>query len=136
LGVVITKADLGRPAIPMNRTALGAANLGAPIRFVGYGKSVANDAGSLGTRRSAWLTVSAVSTGLVGSQGGGKAFTCNGDSGGPGLVTLGGVPRIVGVNSHGNLTCSGTNWSTRVDTFAASFVDPYISKFDPAWKPL
>lgn len=136
IGVVITNGKLGRAPVPMNRTQLDDNDVGTPIRYVGFGMSKANDGTTTGTRRSAWLTMNWVTPGLIGSKSGGDAFTCRGDSGGPGLVSLDGVVRVVGVHSYGAFACNGTSWSTRADQFAESFVDPFIAKFDPGFAPL
>ena len=42
-------------------------------------------------------------------------IACHGDSGGPGLMTVGGVERLVGVSSRSDCTAVGTD--TRVDAF-------------------
>lgn len=133
--VVITKGALGRPPIPMNRIALKGADVGAPLRFVGFGQTDPNDPSSTGQRFQTTLSITSVLTNLIGSSGK-SSSTCRGDSGGPGLLLRNGVEYVAGVNSYGSISCTNWNYSGRVDVVAASFVDPYIKKFDPNFKPM
>jgi hypothetical protein len=68
---------------------------------------------------------------LVGFQDGTHTI-CEGDSGGPALMTLGGRELIVGVTSYGYQTCPPTmpGTDTRVDAYTA-FIDPLVNQFDP-----
>lgn len=134
LAVVITNGALGRPPLPMNRIALTSSDVGASLRFVGFGLTDPKDPASSGTRFQTTLTLTSVTSNLVGSSSK-TSSTCKGDSGGPGLLTRNGVEYVAGVNSYGSASCSGWNYSGRVDLFAASFVDPYIKKFDPGFQP-
>jgi uncharacterized protein (TIGR03382 family) len=59
--------------------------------------------------------------------------TCNGDSGGPAFMTLGGVEVIVGITSFGDSNCTQGS-DTRVDVFG-TFVDTYVQMFDPVATP-
>jgi hypothetical protein len=46
----------------------------------------------------------------------GEDGACNGDSGGPSLLQIGGVDYVVGVTSSGDIPCYATNTATRTDT--------------------
>ncbi|MDR7098475.1 hypothetical protein J2X04_000822 [Lysobacter niabensis] len=46
----------------------------------------------------------------------GEEGACNGDSGGPSLLQIGGVDYVVGVTSSGDIPCYATNTATRTDT--------------------
>ena len=133
IAVVVTKSALGRPALPMNRVALGQGDVGKPIRFVGYGQTKASNPDSAGRRYETTLSITEVSSKLIDSSSNSSA-TCNGDSGGPGFIKRNGVEYIAGVDSTGSALCNGANSSTRVDLFAKSFVDPYIQMYDPGFK--
>ena len=58
--------------------------------------------------------------------------TCNGDSGGPAFMTVGGKEVIVGLTSYGDVNCNMGGYDTRVDAYAA-FIDGYVSKADPGF---
>ena len=59
---------------------------------------------------------------------------CEGDSGGPALVSLNGVETIVGVISHGTVidSCKSSSFADRVDVDSA-FVDSYVNQYDPGF---
>jgi hypothetical protein len=46
----------------------------------------------------------------------GEDGACNGDSGGPSLLAIGGVTYVVGVTSSGDIPCYATNLATRTDS--------------------
>lgn len=46
----------------------------------------------------------------------GEDGACNGDSGGPSLLEIGGIDYVVGVTSSGDNPCYATNTATRTDT--------------------
>jgi V8-like Glu-specific endopeptidase len=88
------------------------ADLGAPLRHVGYGVE-AESGGETGTRRDATWPLDRLDADFLYSGGAG-AQTCLGDSGGPALLTRGGVERVVAVVSDGP-DCHSTGWDQRVD---------------------
>lgn len=51
---------------------------------------------------------------------------CYGDSGGPAFLTIDGVPTVAGVTRSQFRDCSGLSQWTRVDTYAAEFVVPFL----------
>jgi V8-like Glu-specific endopeptidase len=133
LGIVILKSATTIAPIPFNRTPLGQSMVGQPARLVGYGITNPNDTTGMtaGTRRQAPSKVNSVDQTLVGFEDGSHSI-CEGDSGGPGFMTMGGRELIVGVTSYGFQTCptSMPGTDTRVDAYT-SFIDPYVLQFDP-----
>jgi hypothetical protein len=113
--------------------------VGQSLRLVGYGSSGSLDPSdtSAGVKRQVTSPLSAVDREYL-------MFddvhhnTCEGDSGGPALAMVDGVETIVGVTSIGVNSsptyCDGQGWDTRVDVYA-SFVQPFIDKYDPAPPP-
>ena len=133
IAVIITSGALAQPPMPMNRVALSPADVGQPIRFVGFGRTDASKPESVGRRFQTTLSISLVTAKLVSSQGP-TSSTCKGDSGGPGLIKRNGVEFIAGINSFGPADCKGGNSSTRMDVFAQAFVDGFIKTADPGFK--
>lgn len=56
------------------------------------------------------------------------SMSCEGDSGGPVLVTLDGTEFLAGVASWGDRDCVQFAVNTRVDAFAADFIIPFIQE--------
>jgi hypothetical protein len=109
---------------------------GVTLHFVGYGitSTHANDAG---VKRFADIPVPAPHTSVCANvgydpqfqfcDGDGVHATCSGDSGGPAILALNGVPTIVGVTSFGSAaSCQAFGVDTRVDTYK-DFIDFQIS---------
>jgi V8-like Glu-specific endopeptidase len=114
----------------MNRAALTQAHVGQPVRFVGYGLSNAQTQTGAGTKRQTTTTLSGFDNVLL-QFNDGVHETCNGDSGGPAFMDLGGGGEvIVGLTSFGDVNCNQGGYDTRVDKMAA-FVDPYVQANDP-----
>jgi hypothetical protein len=90
--------------------------LGASLTYVGFGAARSNGGGS-GRKRSTTLTLQSVLPAVyVTEQTGGGV--CFGDSGGPGLLDVGGDQlRVIGVNStvFGNPSCEQYSTQIRVD---------------------
>lgn len=102
--------------IPLNESALTAADVGKPIRHVGFGITNPSGAGS-GVKREVTYNLRQVSRYTIESGANGKQ-TCQGDSGGPGFMTIGGVEKVVGVVSYGDQNCAYEGWDGRVDVAA------------------
>jgi secreted trypsin-like serine protease len=119
--------------IPINRAALGRANVGTAVRLVGYGN---NNGGSppefrgrgAGTKRQVTTRLVNVRNLLIG-VGDSNRGTCQGDSGGPAFMRIGGVERVVGVTSFGQAGCRGTSQFGRVDRQTA-FLDQFLGEND------
>ena len=105
-----TESDVA--PLPFRRAALGTGDLARPLRFVGFGLTEDNAAGVKmeGGTALRGLDPEFIRYGQV---------TCSGDSGGPAFLDNGaGVEELVGLTSHGPLSCSafGDSYSTRVDS--------------------
>ena len=131
--VVLRDAYAAADPVPMNRTALVIAELGSAVRVVGYGVSDATTQLGAGQRRTALVGLDGFDALLL-SLGDATHGTCNGDSGGPALMTLFGREVIIGVTSFGPVPCNGESHDTRLDTLIA-FVDGVIAMVDPSSAP-
>ena len=133
IGVVVLAEASGVP--PMTYRTEGLVGLSdMPVEFVGYGERKAGDQNSVGLKYHV--------TGAIGSsqpQGvyvytdpADPKLTCEGDSGGPGLLWDGGIQKIITVTSAGDQNCATFGWNTRVDDNAA-FLQSMIAKYDPTF---
>jgi secreted trypsin-like serine protease len=115
---------------PPSRVNLVAAHspLGTVITLVGYGTTQASSQGGFGIEYSVARTVVACSTVTTSqfSDANVLCYTqtdlkgqCNGDSGGPGIATIGGVAMVVGISSFGDDACTQYGADTRTDAEAA-----------------
>jgi Trypsin len=119
----------GIAPVVLNGIALGNANIGQPIRHVGFGVTddTTDDGG--GTRRTVTYPLNTIDAVLIYS-GAPNEQTCTGDSGGPGFMTLDGATEVeVGVVSDGpNCDLSEDGWDDRVDV-----VEDWIVSTTSAW---
>jgi V8-like Glu-specific endopeptidase len=129
IGVAILASPIATPPLTMNRAPLTAAMQGQPVRFVGYGLDNAAAQTGAGVKRTTTTTLTDFNSVLVHFSDG-THETCNGDSGGPAFMTIGGVEQIVGLTSFGDVNCNTGGYDTRLDAMV-SFVDPYIQANDP-----
>jgi secreted trypsin-like serine protease len=90
---------------------------GSTVRIVGYGLSSGLNAKGAGVKRMALTRLNRFDERLVETGGLTNARICNGDSGGPVLAVVGGVEKVIGVNSYGFALCLASGKSTRVDTY-------------------
>jgi secreted trypsin-like serine protease len=132
IGVAVTEAALSPTPVPMNRQALSKDLVGEPARMVGYGKTTADDTtgATAGQKREVATVMGSFTEKLVRFGRAGET-TCEGDSGGPGLMTLEGREVVVGVVSFGDQSCAELGVDTRVDVYADDFVQPFIDEIDP-----
>jgi V8-like Glu-specific endopeptidase len=108
----------------VNRSSSITALVGQAVRLVGYGLNNGSAQTGAGTKRQVSTRLNQV-TGLLLSIGNSSAETCNGDSGGPAFMTIGGVETLVGVTSFGQVGCTGGGYDTRIDIYS-SFIDQYV----------
>ena len=116
--------------IPIHRGPLPT-GFGIELFYVGFGQSNP-DGGGGGQKRSATLTLESlapVNYVTVQLEGG----VCFGDSGGPGLIDVGGTYEVAGVNSSvvgGTQSCLGRSVQVRVDTYQ-SWIDMVMGNGTP-----
>jgi V8-like Glu-specific endopeptidase len=122
--------------IPLNTSPM-TDHVGDTIRRIGFG-IYDRDTGDIdGKKREGSTTVTQVSTtGDWFLAGDDNLSTCNGDSGGPALLTIEETEYLAGVHSfgfdNGDTRCvPPNNGDTRVDLYADSFLRPYIDDNDP-----
>jgi MYXO-CTERM domain-containing protein len=116
-----------------NRQPLTEDMIDRPVTVVGYGDTtiqVPTRGG--GTRRSVTIPLVDFNRNWVMAGGGGQS-QCYGDSGGPMLMELGGVERVIGIDSwSAKNDCGGVEHNTRVDLLSA-WVDELVEVFVPGW---
>jgi uncharacterized membrane protein YgcG len=124
IGVVVMKEALGVEPLPIQRAPLGDAIVGSPARLVGYGQTKYKEPNA--TKHEATTVVAALGkddTVIVGDL---ERRSCVGDSGGPALVKMDGVERIIGVDSYTELTgCLEPAHYRRPDVYI-DFLDAYV----------
>jgi secreted trypsin-like serine protease len=136
VGVAILSAAAPVTPILMNRTALTNADVGQPLRLVGFGIDSGNDqqGSSAGTKRQVSTPLTSYDSLFI-DFGTAQKGTCEGDSGGPAFMTINGQEVITGITSFGPQGCNGDSTDTRVDTISVPFIDPYIQANDPGYTP-
>jgi V8-like Glu-specific endopeptidase len=123
-GIVILAQATTLAPLPFNAHALAASSTGAALRIVGYGLDDGVDQKGAGVKRQALTKMGSVEDTLI-EVGNSQKGTCNGDSGGPAFMKLGGVETIVGTTSYGDETCSDGGYDARVDT-DLDFIQPFL----------
>jgi secreted trypsin-like serine protease len=134
IGVVILQNAMPTTITPltMNRTSLDAPSMdGKQVRFVGYGLDNATAQTGAGVKRQTTTTMADHTASLLHFTDG-LHETCNGDSGGPAFMTMGGKEVIVGLTSFGDVNCAQGGYDTRVDALA-DWVDGYVRQVDPTF---
>jgi secreted trypsin-like serine protease len=134
VGVVVMQNAL--PAtikpLPYNRASIDAGFDGKAVRFVGYGLDNADQQTGAGVKRQTTTSLTDHSAMLLHFSDGAHE-TCNGDSGGPAFMSIGGQEVIVGLTSFGDVNCQQGGWDTRVDALA-SWIDGWVDKADPGFR--
>jgi V8-like Glu-specific endopeptidase len=133
IGLVVLDAPAPVPAMPIGRASLDGL-VGQPARMIGFGVTLA-DRVDAGTKRQLTTPVTDVTDQLF--SFGGERGICLGDSGGPTFMTIDGIEQVVGIHSFGDCREIGAlvGYDTRVDRYAASFIDPFIAANDPPPAP-
>jgi V8-like Glu-specific endopeptidase len=107
--------------IPWRRTPLPASFSGQNARLVGYGLNDGFNQTGAGTKRQVTVKIGSVTDTIL-QLGNFGATSCNGDSGGPALVTVDGQEQLVGVTSFGLVFCIGPGSYTNVGMWADEIV--------------
>jgi V8-like Glu-specific endopeptidase len=123
-GVVILEHATALAPLPYLHQPLAASAVGRMVRIVGYGLTSGTAGTGAGIKRQALTSLRAISDTLL-EVGNAQRSTCNGDSGGPAFMTVGGVETIVGTTSFGNAQCTDGGYDARVDTDLA-FIERYL----------
>ena len=103
---------------PINRDPLDG-EVGRAVTYVGYGVSNQDGESGSGQKRRAELNLAGVSYNVYLTEHANRGV-CFGDSGGPGLLNIGGQWRVVGINSAvtgADPPCLDQSYQTRVDSF-------------------
>jgi len=120
--VLLAEPASGIAPLPLLRAPIDDRLLGATLRIVGFGADRTKQEGT--TRLTAYLAATIV-------DGGGPSATCLGDSGGPALLSAGGVEYLAAVTSRGDAGCRAFAVRTRVDPYVADFIQPYVDATQP-----
>jgi hypothetical protein len=98
---------------------------GTPLRLVGYGRQSPDDHAPP-RKREGWALVGTLTPHTL-SLARDPAQPCNGDSGGPALVDVGGIEQLVGITSWGDKDCEELAVDVRADTVAQDFIAAYVA---------
>ncbi|MBK04491.1 MAG: hypothetical protein CL920_27660 [Deltaproteobacteria bacterium] len=136
--VILEKEVTITPTIPYNVKALDQTLVGQKLLFLGYGyiQSVPTVI-QAGRKYAADLPITSLSSLHLESYAPTQGI-CHGDSGGPVLMEVDGVLRVVAVNSYGvgnrapgyppRLECKGKGYSLRTDPYTR-FLTPLLTKY-------
>ena len=117
IGVVVLAQAAQVEPVALNTAALRNDVVGRSPLFVGYGITRGNR-DDAGVKRSVRIRVDQIMAGAFSYSQPGKN-TCNGDSGGPALLEMDGVTKLIGVTSYGDEDCTEYGVDARVDVHAA-----------------
>ena len=130
IGLVLLEEEAPPQVQPMrlNRGPIDQ-RVGEQVHLVGWGRT-SGEGDDFGVKREVMSALQGADA-LLMQYGSPTANTCQGDSGGPNFMTVDGVEVVAGITSFGNEGCDQYGVGTRVDTFAQTYVDPYVVKNDP-----
>ncbi len=101
------------------------------VTLVGYGR---DEHGRTGTRRFGTARVLETTSHHFRLEAE-PALSCAGDSGGPALVDVAGIERVVGVASYGGPSCAAVATYARLDIELSGFVRAGIAQLQPPSNP-
>ncbi|HEX4517667.1 MAG TPA: trypsin-like serine protease [Polyangiaceae bacterium] len=131
IAVIVSPTPLALTPIALNHDGLGSGDINTPVHVVGFGESDGNDPSTAGPRRSADTVIFGVDDEHIRLVN----VICEGDSGGPSIITKNGNTVVAGVHSFTTTpNCTSDGDDTRVDKYA-SFVDDAIDQADPGFLP-
>jgi V8-like Glu-specific endopeptidase len=115
----------GQPVIPALTPTEDKLAVGTAITVVGFGKTLTNAMNS--TRFMVDRQISSITANqFIYTQTDSKG-ACEGDSGGPALVSTSGGLRVAGITSFGDPNCTQEGASVRVSPVVTSFVQSFIN---------
>ncbi|XXX81609.1 trypsin-like serine protease [Sorangium sp. So ce134] len=126
VAVVILEEPVAIQPLPYNRAPVTEDRVGEPVRLIGFGDDH-EIWGFGGVKLHVSTIVNTVTPSLLG-LGDRDHHTCVGDSGGPALMDVNGVPTIVGVTSFGGVQAPSIctdGWDSRVD-ISLDFIDQLV----------
>jgi secreted trypsin-like serine protease len=124
IGVAILSAPTRVKPVPVNVDAIPGSAKGTSIRVVGFGESQAKSHDGAGIRRQTKLRLVDFDDTIL-ELDSNSGDTCEGDSGGPAIMRIGGVEKVVGITSFGRDGCDGPAFETRLDAYA-EFLSDYL----------
>ncbi|MGQ0505731.1 MAG: S1 family peptidase [Myxococcaceae bacterium] len=135
IGVVILRNAIPVTPLPVNRAPLTSDLVGRVARQLGYGSANGASGAGIGTKRETQTVLTRYNA-VQELFADPNHSQCHGDSGGPSLMVINGVEKVMGLsswgatNARGEAICANGSWDTRTDV-VASFFDPYVRRFDP-----
>ncbi len=108
--------DSAATAAPIALGSLTAGDVGKTVKMAGFG--ITEDGGGIGVKRFGTGNIQSIDTDTFRTTPS-PSMTCDGDSGGPLLLSGAGGDVIVGITSFGDPGCTMFAENARVDTFAA-----------------
>jgi secreted trypsin-like serine protease len=135
LAIVALVNPLSAPIIPLNRAAITDDDVGKTVRYIGYGLNDGVKMTGDGVKRQGSAPLGGYNQDLLLVRAN-PHNTCEGDSGGPLLVSFGGKGEaIAGITSFGtDKTCLKDSYFQRVDT-QTDWIDQMIAKYDGTTPP-
>ncbi|WP_437819890.1 S1 family peptidase [Sorangium sp. So ce1078] len=127
VAVAILEEPVAIQPLPYNRAPMTEDRVGEPVRLIGFGDDH-EIWGFGGVKQHVSTIVNTVTPTLLG-LGDRDHHTCVGDSGGPALMDVNGVPTIVGVTSFGSVQAPSIctdGWDSRVD-ISLDFIDQFVN---------
>jgi secreted trypsin-like serine protease len=125
VGIVVLHDATTLAPVPLRRSALASTDVGKMLRLVGYGATDGTTLAGTGIKRQTQTALDSFDAVTV-TYNDTMHLTCNGDSGGPALLSRNGVEEIVGLTSFGDKACTQFGVDTRVDAELA-FIDPLVA---------
>ena len=120
--------------LPIATDPMTQADVGTLIRHVGYGINDETAGTGEGTKRTATYPITEVDPLIVWSVGPGEQ-TCNGDSGGPGFLTLSDGGEVLAAVVSDGPNCHDAGWDGRVDV-VADWIQTTRATFEPDAGPV
>ncbi len=119
------------------------ADIGTQLTHVGFGRTLANDANSVGTKMTMnndlrWVCTQPGGCGSPSSynticQDQTPSGICSGDSGGPVFIVRNGREYVAGVASYTGEDCSDFGCSAKVDEYDLSFISDWVGGYPGAF---